>query len=190
MLKLELTNARLHLAGAGLLVIPLFEDRIPLRGTAGWVDWLLCGRLSRALIQGGLKGARSEKVVLMGCAKLKAEMVMAYGLGRAEKILPSDLERMFIELVGITKDMGVGGFSAPVPVEDFQSWEYEELIRAMLKGIFIGYSFLRGNSEEGFTARIIEESVDRLKAMEETARVVAAGCGDKIDWEVTWSGGK
>jgi len=189
-LKLELTNARLHLAGAGLLVIPLFEDRIPLRGTAGRVDWLLCGRLSRALIQGGLKGSRSERLVLMGCAKLKAEMLMAYGLGVAGKILPSDLERMFTELVGITKDMGVGGFSVPVPVEDFRSWGYEDLTRAMLSGIFIGYSFLRGNSEERFTVRIIEESVDRLKTMEETAREVAASCGDRINWEVTWSGGK
>jgi len=42
------------------LVLPFFSDERPLRGAAGLVDWRLCGRLSRMLKAGRVRGALGE----------------------------------------------------------------------------------------------------------------------------------
>ena len=40
------------------------EDERPLGGAAGFVDWRLCGQLSRLLVDGFFKGTRGESLLL------------------------------------------------------------------------------------------------------------------------------
>lgn len=184
MLRLELLNTRLHLAVTGLLVVPFFRDRIPLKGLAGWVDWVLCGQLSRAIAKGGLTGAKGEKAILMGYRKFRAERVMAYGLGEAKEALPLTLEGMFTEIVGVVQEMGYSGFATPTMILDFPRWDYGGLVRPVIRGVYQGCSFAGRSLEGKFVARIIEENFNNLEALENAAREVMAQYRDKLDSEI------
>jgi hypothetical protein len=68
-----------------LLVLPFFSDERPLRGPAGLVDWRLCGRLSRKLMSGYIKGIFGEKALLATPAKLRTDGLLLVGLGESSR---------------------------------------------------------------------------------------------------------
>ena len=184
MLKIELVNTRLYQAEAELMVVPFFSDRIPFKGIVGWIDWLHGGSISRAIMQGGLTGADGDKVVLMGSSKFRAERIMAYGMGEANKALPLTIEGMFTELVGDVQEMGFNGFSAPTVRQDFDSWEYRDLSRSTIKGIYQGYSFLEPSQEEDYEVVLIEESFEHWRILEGVSYEVMVQYRDKVDSEI------
>lgn len=57
------------------------EDERPLAGTAGFVDWRLCGQLSRLLVDGFFSGARGESLLLPSGGRIGAPRVVVLGLG-------------------------------------------------------------------------------------------------------------
>jgi hypothetical protein len=66
---------------ADVLVLSLFEDERPLRGTAGYCDWRLCGRVS-GLIQENAFGCRRGEVLLTNTgSRIGAERILLFGLG-------------------------------------------------------------------------------------------------------------
>lgn len=64
------------------LALPFFEDERPLRGAAGLADWRLCGRLSRLLVRGKVRGARGERVLVPVRPRLGFEKLFLFGLGK------------------------------------------------------------------------------------------------------------
>lgn len=66
------------------LFLTLYEDQRPLRGVAGWVDWRMCGLLSRLVLRGCLTGRFGEVVLVPGRPKLAFDKVFAFGAGSAE----------------------------------------------------------------------------------------------------------
>ncbi len=57
------------------------EDERPLTGAAGYVDWRLCGQLSRLLVDGFFKGARGESLLLPSNGRIGPPRVVVLGLG-------------------------------------------------------------------------------------------------------------
>ena len=57
------------------------EDERPLTGAAGYVDWRLCGQLSRLLVDGFFKGNRGESLLLPSNGRIGAPRVVVLGLG-------------------------------------------------------------------------------------------------------------
>ena len=72
---------RLH---AELVVLPFFEDERPLRGASGLIDWRLCGAISRKILAGYLDGRFGEQGLLANPARLRADGLLFFGLGRNE----------------------------------------------------------------------------------------------------------
>lgn len=68
---------------AQVLVLPFFEDERPLRGAAGFVDWRLCGALSRKLMAGYLHGSFGEKALVASPGKIKVDGLLLVGLGKS-----------------------------------------------------------------------------------------------------------
>lgn len=66
---------------AEVIVLPFFSDERPLVGAAGFVDWRLCGALSRKLMSSYLDGHFGEKGWVASPAKLKAGSLLLVGLG-------------------------------------------------------------------------------------------------------------
>ncbi len=66
---------------ADAVVVGFFEDLRPLKGGAGALDWLLCGALSRLVLENRLSGAVGEVALLTSSGKFPAEKVFLFGLG-------------------------------------------------------------------------------------------------------------
>jgi hypothetical protein len=69
-----------------------FEDVRPLKGAAGALDWLLCGALSRLVLENRLRGTVGEVALLTSSGKVPAGKVFLFGLGSREASLPGSLE--------------------------------------------------------------------------------------------------
>jgi leucyl aminopeptidase len=72
--------ARWEEAGGDALVLTFFREERPLRGAAGLADWRLCGRLSRLIKLGRVRGEAGESL-LMPCRRLPFRRILLFGLG-------------------------------------------------------------------------------------------------------------
>ena len=81
------------------VVCLLTEDQRPLEGGAGFVDWRLCGALSRAIVSGFFQGSPGEKLLVPSDGRLPAPLVFAVGLGRLGSVTTLGLEHALNESV-------------------------------------------------------------------------------------------
>ncbi|MBZ4401863.1 M17 family peptidase N-terminal domain-containing protein [Myxococcus sp. AS-1-15] len=79
------------LTGVDALCLFVAEDERPLPATAGYVDWRLCGALSRVLKGGFFSGVKDDWLLLPADGKLEVPRIFVVGLG-ARKAL--DAERL------------------------------------------------------------------------------------------------
>ncbi len=75
------------------LIVGFYEDIRPLKGLAGELDWLLCGALSRLIIQNKLRGSFGEVALLTSRGKVPAQKIFMIGLGPRKGFSPSTLRR-------------------------------------------------------------------------------------------------
>jgi hypothetical protein len=80
-LSIEFDPGPIERTRADVAVAPLFAAERPLRGSAGRVDWRLCGRLSELIASGRVAGERGDAVLVPTCGGLRAPLVIALGLG-------------------------------------------------------------------------------------------------------------
>ncbi|MGV3619494.1 MAG: M17 family peptidase N-terminal domain-containing protein [Archangium sp.] len=80
------------LSGIEALCCFVTEDERPLSGAAGFLDWRLCGELSRVLISGFFVGAPGDKLLLPTDARVPAKRIFAIGLGRSQSVTALGLE--------------------------------------------------------------------------------------------------
>lgn len=70
------------LGEADALCLFVAEDDRPLPSTAGFVDWRLCGALSRVLQGGFFTGVKDDWLLLPSDGKLPVPRIFVVGLGR------------------------------------------------------------------------------------------------------------
>jgi hypothetical protein len=70
------------LLDADAVIVGFHEDVRPLKGAAGALDWLLCGALSRLIIQNRVRGAVGEVALLTSQGKVPAAKIFMVGLGQ------------------------------------------------------------------------------------------------------------
>ncbi len=80
------------------LVVPIPADERPLGGDAGWVDWRMCGEISRRLAQGEVQGFSGEALLFPARPPIRAERVLVLGLGPSRDLAGRPLLRGFREL--------------------------------------------------------------------------------------------
>lgn len=68
-------------AGGDALVLTFFRDDRPLRGAAGLADWRLCGRLSRLIKLGRMRGEAGESLLMPCGRRLPFRRILLFGLG-------------------------------------------------------------------------------------------------------------
>jgi hypothetical protein len=70
------------------------DDERPLTGATGFLDWRLCGALSRALRTGFFAAAPGERLLLPTSGQLPFNKVFAFGLGKATQVTELALENL------------------------------------------------------------------------------------------------
>lgn len=78
-------------AGVDALCLFIAEDERPLQGLSGYVDWRLCGALSRLILGGVFSGARGEQLLLPSEGRVAFSRIFAVGLGPSEGADPAGL---------------------------------------------------------------------------------------------------
>lgn len=91
------------------------EDHRPLRGASGYVDWRLCGALSRALADGFFSGAPGEKLLVPAEGRLPVPMIFAVGLGAAGTVTTLGLEHALTSSLGMLQKVKAGHVVVAVP---------------------------------------------------------------------------
>lgn len=92
--SLEPSLETLDTLDADTLAIGLTTDGRPLVGAAGYVDWRLCGHLSRLLLRGVVSGERGEKVLFPTVGRLPAPRLLLFGWGPESGLLSGAAEQL------------------------------------------------------------------------------------------------
>ncbi|WNG35892.1 peptidase M17 [Archangium violaceum] len=79
------------LEGVDALCLFVGEDDRPLPGSAGYVDWRLCGSLSRVLQSGFFVGAREDSLLLPSDGRFPVPRIFVIGLGQRRGMDASSL---------------------------------------------------------------------------------------------------
>jgi leucyl aminopeptidase len=82
------------LADVEALCVFLGEDERPLPGSAGFVDWRMCGRLSRLLKEGFFTGAREDCLLLPTEGAIAIPRLFAIGVGQSARLTPQALREV------------------------------------------------------------------------------------------------
>ena len=114
------------------LAIGLTTNVRPLLGIAGYVDWRMCGRLSRLILAGTVTGAAGEKVLVPTMGMLKPSRLFLFGWGPAEKLADGATDRMKW-MVDVLKTAGVDrvAISLPEPARSLTGLVEQHLIEAL-----------------------------------------------------------
>ncbi len=92
------------------------EDERPLTGAAGYVDWRLCGQLSRLLVDGFFKGTRGESLLLPSNGRIGPPRVVILGLGPGgEALHPGTLRGALSQAADVLNRAGADSIAVELP---------------------------------------------------------------------------
>ena len=101
--------------GVDSLCLFVSADERPLPGVAGYVDWRLCGGLSRVLRNGFFQGALGDQLLLPSSHRIAPQRIFAVGVGPAAALsLPLLQQSMRAAALMLTK-AGVQGVALELP---------------------------------------------------------------------------
>jgi hypothetical protein len=137
------------------VVLPFYEVRAQPRGPAGFVDWRLCGRLTKLLSSRSFEGKRGEAVLMGPVSRIAPPRILLFGLGPAAAPLKPELQKQMQELLKVAEDAKLEsvalappepfrleptktGPAAPSPVDTVMAWLSEPALgRSKLEKIVL-----------------------------------------------------
>jgi len=127
------------------LIVGFFEEVRPLKGLAGELDWLLCGALSRLILDTKLQGALGDAALLTPQGKLPVQKIFLVGLGPAAGFSLSALRTAAKNAAATAVNAGV----KKAAIECFKSPEV--LLEASVSALHEGLSEGVGNNSLAVT---------------------------------------
>ncbi len=103
------------LSGIEALCCFVTEDERPLSGATGFLDWRLCGQLSKILGSGFFVGAPGDKLLVPSDERVPARKVFAVGLGRAQGVTALGLEHALTQSAAMLTRAGVASVALAFP---------------------------------------------------------------------------
>jgi hypothetical protein len=103
------------LQGVDSLCLFVGEDDRPLPGSAGYVDWRLCGALSRVLQSGFFVGALEDSLLLPSDGRFPLPRIFVMGLGRRQGLDASSLGEAMAFAARVMAKARVQGVALEVP---------------------------------------------------------------------------
>jgi hypothetical protein len=103
------------LQGVDALCVVLTEDDRPLTGAAGYLDWRMCGSLSRVLLQGFFKGDRGDQLLMPTSGGVSAIKLFAVGAGSSKSLDESTLGLLLENAAQMLKKAGVSTVALALP---------------------------------------------------------------------------
>lgn len=104
-----------RLEGADSLCVFVAEDVRPLPGLAGYLDWRLCGALSRVLKNGWFVGARGDALLVPSDGRVAMPRVFVIGIGRAKAANEAELTEAMAAAAKVLSKAKVENVALEVP---------------------------------------------------------------------------
>ncbi|MDY7229938.1 M17 family peptidase N-terminal domain-containing protein [Hyalangium rubrum] len=103
------------LAGVDALCLFVAEDDRPLPGTAGYVDWRLCGDLSRVLKAEFFTGVKDDWLLLPTDGRLPFPRIFAVGMGPRKSLTPEALGKALASAARVLAKAKVESVALEIP---------------------------------------------------------------------------
>ncbi len=162
------------------LLLPVPEDERPLRGDAGWIDWRLCGEISRHLLSGYVTGKSGEAILFPGRAPLRATRVLLLGVGPRAGLSDGVVQRMMGEAAGRLRELGSRSVLLALP----SGIELERSARDLRRGLLLGLASLPGPSSLQLVIPAVTGQAECLEAA--MAALLPEAHGRGLALEVGW----
>lgn len=144
-LELTVEAGTIQRTAAELVVVPLFEDERPLRGSVGHADWRLCGKLSALAAEGELEGRHGEAALLATFGGLRTPLLLVLGAGRREHYDARAYQALAQQATLRALDLRVGSLALPFADTGAGSAAQERRAAALVAGA----ATAMGEAEEG-----------------------------------------
>ena len=135
-----------------LLLFRLADEPVP-RGRLGWVDWILCGAVSRLRARGKFGGERGASVLLSPNGKLRAKMILVMGLGSRTDLSVVALYRLSYLAAQTILGLGCTQVAMEPPFRAFPQELPNRIRQAFLEGFSAELD--RGRPDASFTVSIL-----------------------------------
>lgn len=130
-----LSTKRVDLQDCDLLVVGLLEDERPLKGSRGWVDWRLNGKLSHLLIQERLTAQWKETILMPSHGRITPRMILLLGLGKIKGYSYLRIRELFPYLLEILKNLNASSICLSFPYGEGYNVDSGKLAEVLLEGI-------------------------------------------------------
>lgn len=97
------------------LCVFVAENERPLVGAAGFVDWRLCGALSRLLQSAFFSGEAGDSLLVATEGSLPVPRVFAVGMGRAGPLTREKLDALLVQAAEILRRAGMREVALELP---------------------------------------------------------------------------
>lgn len=121
---------------ADAVVVGWYEDVRPLKGGAGALDWLLCGEISRLIMEKHVRGSLGEVALLTTAGKIPASKIFLIGLGPQKQATREHLQMAARVAATSLADAGVA--KAAIDLLPFWGEQDDEDRQAVIQGLRSG----------------------------------------------------
>lgn len=108
-----------------------FVDQRPLKGVAGYLDWRLCGALSRAIESGRFRCEPGEVMLLPATGRIRDKRIFAFGLGRVQDATAEAFAKVGRTAIEVTGRAGVAELALAAPRSSRRPELEVEFVRAV-----------------------------------------------------------
>jgi hypothetical protein len=157
-----------HCPGGDAIVVPLWSDVRPLRGTAGLLDWRLNGRLSQLVREGRLEGEVGEKLLFF-TTRVPWRRVLTVGVGATTSFCEDAFRASLSAALDSFRGLGIQSVGLAPPGRDMDRITPERALR-----VLISVLEQRQDQHSGaaLNALTIIDVPPAIKAMVETVRTI------------------
>jgi hypothetical protein len=152
-MEIRETHDPIEEVGADLLVLFHLEDEPAPRGRLGWVDWILCGAVSRLRARGKFAGERGATALLSPNGKLRADRILVFGLGRRADLSLATLSRFSYQAARTILALGCTHVALEPPFRAFPREAPTQVCQAFLEGFLA--ELQRGRPEAPFAITLL-----------------------------------
>ena len=141
-----LSKERVDVQECDVLVTGFFKDERPLKGSSGWIDWRLNGKLSRLLMEKRLTGDWKEATLIPTQGRVIPRLTLVLGLGEVKEYNYLRLRELSLHLLEILKKLEAVNVCLSLPYEESYHVGCGKLAEVLIRGIadcinLSGYAF-------------------------------------------------
>jgi hypothetical protein len=130
-----LSKERVDVQECDVLVTGFFKDERPLKGSSGWIDWRLNGRVSRLLMEKKLTGDWKEVTLIPTQRRVIPRLTLLLGLGEVKEYNTLRLRELSPHLLEILKKLEVINVCLSLPYEESYHLGCGKLAEVLIRGI-------------------------------------------------------